>query len=242
MFGAASDTVLGRLRIDIPSAFAVRPFITLLGEFRQAYPGVALTLGVSDRLVDMIAEGVDCVLRIGELPSSSLVARRLGSLEMIVCAAPEYLRDASPLGSPDDLSAQACVNFVSGMNKRPLPWHFRKDGKDFTLLPKSEMLVNDATAYVECARPIKPVLIKHERWNHSDSVTDGQIGHSFTDHDDDAGCLIAHGGREGRLDYVATTAVHAFSAVQAERTHTDTHCHVQSRRRNLLRCGAQETS
>lgn len=152
MFGTPGDTVRGRLRIDIPSALAVESFIEGLGRFRSTFPGIALTLGVSDRSVDLVAEGVDCVLRIGELPNSSLVARRLGAATMVTCAAPGYLKAAAPLTTPGDLSRHTCASFLSGINKRPLPWHFTPDGKDGAVLPKSTLLVNDSTAYVLCAK------------------------------------------------------------------------------------------
>lgn len=128
MFGDAGATVRGKLRLDVPSAFAVEPFMALIGRFRCAYPSVAVTLGVSDRTVDLIAEGVDCVVRIGDLPSSSLIARRLGAMEMVTCASPGYLEQSTQLLTPEDLASHACVNFLSGMNKRPLPWNFRRDG------------------------------------------------------------------------------------------------------------------
>lgn len=152
MFQAPGGAVSGRLRIDVPSAFAVQGFMASLGRFRHAYPRVAITLGVSDRSVDLVAEGIDCVLRIGELPSSSLVARRLGALVMITCAAPAYLEKAPPLEQPAGLDQHACVNFLSGISKPTLPWHFLDGGISRSLLPDSAMLVNDASAYVECAR------------------------------------------------------------------------------------------
>ncbi len=152
MFQAPADAVRGRLRIDIPSAFAVEGFMTLLGQFRATYPQLVITLGVSDRSVDLIAEGVDCVLRIGELPSSSLVARRLGALVMITCAAPAYLEKSPPLTHPDSLDQHACIRFLSGISKRTMPWHFRDGGVSRSLQPESSLSVNDASAYVQCAR------------------------------------------------------------------------------------------
>lgn len=152
MFQDPGDVITGRLRIDVPSAFAVEGFMASLGQFRKAHPKLSITLGVSDRSVDLIAEGVDCVLRIGELPSSSLVARRLGALVMITCAAPGYLEGAPPLVQPEHLVDHACVNFLSGISRRTLPWHFRHDGVTRSVLPDSSMLVNDASAYVQCAR------------------------------------------------------------------------------------------
>lgn len=79
MFRAPGDIVRGRLRIDIPSALAVESFMDSLQRFRNAYPGISMMLGVSDRSVDLVGEDVDCALRIGDLPNSSLVARRLGA-------------------------------------------------------------------------------------------------------------------------------------------------------------------
>lgn len=151
MFGGAQSTASGRLRIDIPAAFAVQPFMRRLGAFRAAHPGVILTLGVSDRTVDLVAEGVDCVIRIGELPSSSLVARRLGAVRMVTCAAPGYLDTSGCPASPADLQAHLAINFRSGLSHRVLPWHFTQGGEEVTVVCPSSILVDDSTAYVQCA-------------------------------------------------------------------------------------------
>jgi LysR family transcriptional regulator for bpeEF and oprC len=78
MFSSPSSILRGRLRVDIPTAFSQPGLIESLRAFSTLYPAIELALGGTDRTVDRVAEGVDCALRIGELPSSSLVARRIG--------------------------------------------------------------------------------------------------------------------------------------------------------------------
>jgi LysR family transcriptional regulator for bpeEF and oprC len=75
MFDRSGSTLRGRLRIDIPTAFSQHSFMASLRRFTQAFPEIELALGVTDRTVDLVAEGIDCVLRIGDLPDSSMVAR-----------------------------------------------------------------------------------------------------------------------------------------------------------------------
>ncbi|MBF3344959.1 LysR family transcriptional regulator, partial [Pseudomonas aeruginosa] len=81
----------GRLRIDVPSPLARLLLIPALPEFHARYPEIQIDLGVSDRLVDLIDENVDCVIRGGELRDQSLMARRVGDLQLGVYAAPAYL-------------------------------------------------------------------------------------------------------------------------------------------------------
>ena len=149
---STSATLRGRLRIDLPAAFAVEGFMQRLGQFRETHPGVTLTLGIDDRPVDLVAEGVDCAIRMGELPSSSLIARRLGAARMVTCAAPGYLARHPTPATPDDLARHACVRYLSGLRKRTLPWEFTVNGDTQTLSPTGTILVNDAIAYVHCAR------------------------------------------------------------------------------------------
>ncbi|MGP9665335.1 LysR family transcriptional regulator [Halomonas sp. AOP22-C1-8] len=82
----------GRLRVDVPSPFARMILIPALPDFYAQYPDIQLDMGVSDRLVDLIDENVDCVVRGGELTDLSLVARRIGELSVGIYAAPSYLQ------------------------------------------------------------------------------------------------------------------------------------------------------
>ncbi|WP_193073902.1 LysR family transcriptional regulator [Pseudomonas sp. FME51] len=150
MFGRPNAPVHGRLRLGIPTAFAQPGFIQSLRSFTILYPEVDLALGVTDRTVDLVAEGVDCALRIGELPDSSLIARQIGKVTMITCAAPDYLRAHGTPTTLDDLRAHRAVTFLSGQNRRPLPWQFRDRGSDQPYFSHRGITVDDSNAYVEC--------------------------------------------------------------------------------------------
>lgn len=150
MFERNGSTLKGRLRIDIPTAFSQRSFIESLRSFTEAYPDIELVLGVSDRAVDLIAEGVDCVLRIGDLPDSSMVGRQVGTVTMVTCAAPKYLADWGTPESVDDLIHHRGVNFLSGQSNRLMPWHFQRNGEDLPQPSRGAITVNESSAYVQC--------------------------------------------------------------------------------------------
>ena len=95
----------GRLRVDVPSPFARMILIPALPAFYAQYPDIQLDMGVSDRMVDLIDESVDCVVRGGELTDLSLVARRVGELSVGVYAAPSYLQKTGVPSHPRALSA-----------------------------------------------------------------------------------------------------------------------------------------
>jgi LysR family transcriptional regulator for bpeEF and oprC len=150
MFNQSSTTMRGRLRVDIPTAFAQPGLIECLRDFTVIYPEIELGLGVTDRNVDLVAEGVDCVLRIGDLPSSSLVARRIGLATMVTCASPRYLTDHGEPKSLEDLSAHRGVTFLSGQSNRSLPWQFLDGSSEETYISRHGITVNESNAYVEC--------------------------------------------------------------------------------------------
>lgn len=152
MFDRSGSTLGGRLRIDIPTAFAQLKFMDSLREFTKRFPAINLVLGVTDRTVDLVGEGIDCALRIGLLPDSTLIARPIGMAKMVTCAAPAYLHEHEH-GEPttlEDLDAHRGVNFLSGQNNRPLPWHFSMDGQDRTYISHTGIAVTESDAYVQC--------------------------------------------------------------------------------------------
>jgi len=108
-----SASVSGRLRVDMPVSVARNLVIPRLPLFLQQYPGIELELSSSDRLVDVVREGFDCVVRVGTLKDSGLIARPLGRLSVINCASPDYL---SRFGYPDgleDLASHAVVHYAA---------------------------------------------------------------------------------------------------------------------------------
>jgi LysR family transcriptional regulator for bpeEF and oprC len=150
MFDLTGASLRGKLRVDIPTAFSQPAFITSLREFTGSHPEIEMALGVTDRTVDLVAEGVDCVLRIGELPDSSLVARRIGMATMVTCAAPGYIQEFGAPETLDELNAHRGVSFLSGQNHRPLPWLFSQDGIDRSYINRHGIIVNESNAYVQC--------------------------------------------------------------------------------------------
>ena len=138
----------GRLRVDMPGAFARLFVIPALPQFLARYPDLRLELGTGLRPVHLLEEGVDCVVRIGEQPDSSLIARRIGTLSFIYCASPEYLREHGVPLMPEDLSAHRCVTFMSNLTGRVLDWEFVRDGRKVELTLDGVLAVNDSDAYV----------------------------------------------------------------------------------------------
>lgn len=140
----------GRLRLDLPGALGRNVVLPRLHDFRAACPEVELVVSVGDRLADLTRDGIDCALRVGELQDSTLVARRLGSMRFLTCAAPSLL---ARYGMPSTLAAlkamPAVVQF-SGRTGRPFSWDFVVEGKVETIEVAGPVAVNDADAYVCC--------------------------------------------------------------------------------------------
>jgi LysR family transcriptional regulator for bpeEF and oprC len=141
----------GKLRVDMPGSLGRTIVIPALCEFRTRYPDIDLQLGFSDRPVDLLQEGVDCVLRVGALDDSSLVARRIGLFECVTCASPEYLARAGEPRTIEELSQYQAVNYFSSKTGRIIDWSFLVDGKEIEVKMPGSVSVNDADAYVTCA-------------------------------------------------------------------------------------------
>lgn len=140
----------GRLRIDVPAPIGRLILIPRLCEFHARYPEVELVIGMGDRAVDLVREAVDCVIRVGELQDSTLVARRIGALKMITCATPDYLeRYGVPTGI-DDLAQHVAVQYFSSRTGRNFDWDFIVDGQSVPVTMRGNVSVNDAEAYVAC--------------------------------------------------------------------------------------------
>ena len=109
---ASSGEPKGRLRATVPADFGDAILADLIVEVRRAHPGIDVELVLTDRLLDLVAEGIDIALRVGALPDSSLVARRVGIACWAAFASPGYLRSAPPLAKPQDLGRHRCVQFT----------------------------------------------------------------------------------------------------------------------------------
>jgi len=116
----------GRLRITAPLSFGTRYLGRLLPLFLERHPAVDVIADLSDRIVDLIAEGYDLALRIGRLSDSSHIARRIGRSAMLTVASPAYLETRGTPQSPEDLAAHACLPYGHGA---AADWLYRVDGR-----------------------------------------------------------------------------------------------------------------
>lgn len=115
----------GSLRVDMPSSISRNLVAPALPRFIAAYPDISLRLTVSDRLLDMVEEGIDVMLRIGEPQDSSLVARSLLTMDYLCCAAPAFVARHGMPRSPQELEQFSCLHFLYPKSRQVRPWLFQ---------------------------------------------------------------------------------------------------------------------
>ena len=140
----------GRLRVDVPSPLASMILVPALPAFYARYPDIQIDMGVSDRIVDMIDENVDCVVRGGELIDQSLMARRVGDLPLGVFAAPSYLARVGTPAHPQELedSNHRIVGFLWARTGKPVPYTMRKQLESLQIKGRYALAVDDGNAYL----------------------------------------------------------------------------------------------
>lgn len=142
---AQSVSPRGLVRLAAPMSFGVLHVAPLMPEFLSAYPGIAVDLHLSDAMVDVIGEGFDAALRIASLPDSSLIAKRLCSVEALVLAAPAYLKEHGRPHHPAHLSEHVCVSYAYSTTADT--WRFtNKSGEVASLRPEGPLRVNNGDA------------------------------------------------------------------------------------------------
>lgn len=147
----ASASPRGTLRVDVPSPFARLILIPALPAFHARYPDIQLDMGVSDRVVDVIGDNVDCVVRGGELTDHALIARRVGDLQLGVYATPGYLARAGTPTHPRELedTQHRIVGFRWARSGRALPYAMEHDGERVNVRGRYVLSVDDGNAYLE---------------------------------------------------------------------------------------------
>ena len=140
----------GTVKVNLPSLIAKTAIIPALPEFISMYPDIQVQMGLSDRQVDIVEEGVDCVIRTGELEDSGLVARRIGNLPRVTCAALSYLEKYGEPKTLEELRNHIAVNYVSSNTGRVRGWDFLVNGKIETIDMRSTVAVNEVDSYVTC--------------------------------------------------------------------------------------------
>ncbi|MEG1210795.1 MAG: LysR family transcriptional regulator [Leclercia sp.] len=140
-------SVSGRIRVDMPAGVARNLVIPRLPLFLQQYPGIELELSSSDRLVDVIREGFDCVVRVGTLKDSGLIARPLGKLSVINCASPDYLTRFGYPDDLDDLASHAVVHYATHLGTRPQGFEFYDGETSHWIKTGGTLTVNSTETY-----------------------------------------------------------------------------------------------
>lgn len=140
----------GRLRLDVPLALAHSILIPKLKHFQSLYPGIDVVLVSSDKKTDLITEGVDCLVRLGELQDSSFISRRLGEIRMVTCAAPIYLHQYGRPETLADLDQHRAINFFSDHSRDVMEWKFTENGNVVSLRPPGSMLVDNSDILLSC--------------------------------------------------------------------------------------------
>ncbi|MBW3497179.1 LysR family transcriptional regulator [Janthinobacterium sp. NKUCC08_JDC] len=140
----------GQLRVDVPSPLAALLLVPALPTFHALYPDIVLDMGASDRMVDVIADNVDCVIRGGDITDQSLMARKLADLPLGVYAAPAYLQRVGTPLHPLDLqdSAHRIVRFRWGRGGNGFPYVMHREGKSVKIHGQYVLSIDDGNAYL----------------------------------------------------------------------------------------------
>ncbi len=141
----------GRLRVDLHGTLAKYFVIPALPQFMARYPEIELSISEADRFVDLIAEGVDCVLRAGTLGDSALIGRRVAMLRQVTCASPAYLRKYGEPKRLADLGEHRAVNYVSRTTAKLFPFEFMVDGQVQEVTIEGALSVFGAEIYAASA-------------------------------------------------------------------------------------------
>lgn len=140
----------GRIRIDVPGRIGRLILAPALPDFLTRFPDIDIDFGSTDRAVNLIEENIDCVLRVGPLIDSGLIARAVGNLPLVNVASPVYLAQHGTPQHPDDLATHLVVNYASPSTGRVAPWEWIVDGAVKSCTPPARVTVNNAEAYIAC--------------------------------------------------------------------------------------------
>jgi DNA-binding transcriptional LysR family regulator len=151
MFAGDRVALRGRLRVDLPTELARTTIVPALPEFMAAYPDLELEVSSTDRQVDLVQEGFDCVLRIGPIGDETLIARPLGQLRMVNAASPAYLARYGVPQSLEDLQLQAhrTIHYSRTLGAKPYGWEYPngESGNYATLALPGALHVNSVQTY-----------------------------------------------------------------------------------------------
>lgn len=141
----------GLLRINLPSTVGRTLVVPHLAQFHAACPEVHLQLSLTDRLIDLTQEGIDCALRVGDLQDSAFIGKQIGQMRFVTCASPAYLARHGTPHTLAELAAHRGIMHYSGRTGRAFDWDFLQDKEVVRVQMAGPIAVNDADASVDCA-------------------------------------------------------------------------------------------
>lgn len=141
----------GRLRVDAPTLIARSVIVPALPRFFGRYPDIELALACNERHFELVAEGIDCALWVGEVDNVGLVARRVGFLYFATCAAPAYLAGHGRPAHPSELARHRCINHFSPRTGETVEWGFLRDGERVQAVFPGHLALEDENSYVTAA-------------------------------------------------------------------------------------------
>ncbi|QFY61025.1 LysR family transcriptional regulator [Rhizobium grahamii] len=170
----------GMLRVDVHGTLARHFVLPSLPSFLETYPDIEFYMSEGDRLVDLVREGIDCVLRVGIPQDSDMVARRVAMLEEITLASPGYLEKHGVPENPDRLDGHRMVGFRSTATGGVLPLEFLVGGNIRNVTLPATVTVNAAESYMSAAR-LGLGLIQVPRYHAEKDLADGTLTHVLPD-------------------------------------------------------------
>lgn len=135
--------VAGRVRLSASTTYGHYQLPEKLTRFALKHPSVTVELSIANRNVDLVAEGYDLAIRLGQLPDSGMIGRKLGDAPLKLVASPSYIARRGMPRSLDDLAAHTCLPFIMPSTGRPAPWLLRADGTDVDWVPHGPIHVED---------------------------------------------------------------------------------------------------
>lgn len=148
MFQRSEQSLRGRLRVDMPTGMARKHVLPQLPQFLRAHPQLEVELSSTDRMVDLVREGFDCVVRGGALGDINVIARPLGRYRVINCASPDYLKQHGTPRTVEDLPGHRLIHYVSNLGARSEGFEIPDGSGGYRELPMAGALtVNNAEAY-----------------------------------------------------------------------------------------------
>lgn len=173
LFGAAAEPK-GRLRVEITGWIARQLMLPVLRTFQDRFPDVTLQIRMRDATDDSLQERFDCAIFAGTLQDSRFVARRIGVLKSVVCAAPAYISRHGEPTHVEELSNHYAVGFSSGRTGRAEAWDFMLDGATVSIKMNHRLEVNRSDGYVACGL-LGLGLIRSPEWQVRSHLESGRL-------------------------------------------------------------------